>query len=73
MTTALQYASDSAGVMVAKVAPPAAVSIATLFGFHIAELILWGTAIYTLLMIGHKLTTIYHYWKDRKAGLCGDN
>lgn len=50
--------------MVAKAAPPASVSIATLAGVHVNELVLWATLIYTTLMIGHKLVLIY---KDIKV------
>lgn len=40
--------------MVAKSLPPASVSIATVAGIHVSELVLWATLIYTLLMICHK-------------------
>lgn len=50
--------------LVAKAAPPASVSLATLAGFQVSELVLWATLIYTILMIGHKIIAIY---KDLKS------
>lgn len=47
--------------MVAKVAPPATVSLATVMGANVSELVLWATLIYTILMICHKLLQI---WRD---------
>lgn len=44
--------------MVAKTAPPVTVSLATFAGFHVNELLIWATLIYTVLMIGHKLYSI---------------
>jgi len=35
------------------------VSLATLAGVQVSELVLWATLIYTVLMIGHKLIAIY--------------
>jgi len=47
--------------MIAKTAPPATVSLATVAGVQVSEILLWATLIYTVLMIGHKL---YAIWKD---------
>ena len=48
----------------AKLAPPASVSLATVMGVQVSELVLWATLIYTLLLIGHK---VYQIWKDITA------
>ena len=61
MSNTHQTAAESAGAMVAKAAPPASVSIATIAGVPVSELVLWATLIYTLLMICHKLMAI---WRD---------
>lgn len=45
--------------MAAKAAPPATVSIASLAGVQVSEILLWATLIYTVLMIGHKVFQIY--------------
>lgn len=47
--------------MVAKAIPPASVSIATIAGVPVSELVLWATLIYTVLMICHKTIAI---WRD---------
>lgn len=53
------HQTETATALVAKVAPPATVSLATVAGFQVSELVLWATLIYTVLMIGHKLYQIY--------------
>lgn len=45
--------------LVTKAAPPVTVSLATVAGYQVSELVLWATLIYTALMIGHKLVQIY--------------
>jgi hypothetical protein len=63
MTTPHQTAAESAGTMLAKAAPPASVSIATIAGVPVSDLVLWATLIYTLLMIVHKMMSI---WRDMR-------
>ena len=50
-----------------KASPPASVSIATLAGYQVSELLMWATLAYTVLMIGHKLMTIYKEFKTRNC------
>lgn len=45
--------------LVTKAAPPVTVSLATVAGYQVSELVLWATLIYTALMIGHKVYQIY--------------
>lgn len=45
--------------LVTKAAPPVTVSLATVAGYQVSELVLWATLIYTALMIGHKVVQIY--------------
>lgn len=52
--SAQHHATESATAITAKLAPPASVSLATVMGYQVSELILWGTLIYTVLMIAHK-------------------
>ena len=54
-----QHATESGIVLVAKAAPPVSVSIASVAGYQISEVLLWATLIYTILMIGHKIYAIY--------------
>lgn len=52
--------STETGVaLVTKAAPPVTISLATVAGVQVSELVLWATLIYTVLMIGHKLYQIY--------------
>ena len=55
--------SETTTAIVAKVAPPATVSLATVLGVQVSELVLWATLIYTVLLIGHKLWSIYKDFK----------
>ena len=57
MTT--ENTTEGATAIVAKVAPPVTVSLATVYGYQVSELVLWATLIYTVLMICHKLYQIY--------------
>ncbi len=41
--------------LVVKAAPPVSVSLASVLGVQVSELVLWATLIYTLLLISHKL------------------
>lgn len=51
--------TETGATLVAKAMPGASVSLATLAGLQVSELVLWATLIYTVLMIGHKLLAIY--------------
>jgi hypothetical protein len=59
-----QHTAETGAGLAAKAAPPVSISIATVAGYQISELLLWATLIYTVLMIGHKLYQIY---KDVKG------
>jgi hypothetical protein len=50
---------ETVGAIAAKVAPPVTVSLATVYGYQVSDLVIWTTLIYTLLMIGLKLYQIY--------------
>lgn len=55
-----EHAATETGIaLVTKSAPPITVSLATVAGYQVSELVLWATLIYTALMIGHKLIQIY--------------
>lgn len=58
------HVATETGVAIAtKAAPPVGVSLATVAGYQVSELVLWATLIYTSLLIGHK---IYQIYKDIK-------
>lgn len=54
-----QHATESTVAIAAKTAPPVSVSIASVAGYQVSEILLWATLVYTVLMIGHKLYQIY--------------
>ena len=54
-----EQTTEGATALVAKVAPPVTISLATVAGYQVSELVLWATLIYTILMIGHKMYQIY--------------
>jgi hypothetical protein len=58
------HAAESGATLIAKAAPPVSVSIASVAGYQISEVLLWATLVYTVLMIGHKIYVIY---KDVKG------
>ena len=59
-----QHTAETTAAIASKAAPPVTVSIATLAGIQVSEILLWATLIYTVLMIGHKVWQIY---RDIKA------
>ena len=53
------HTTEGATALIAKAAPPVTISLATVAGYQVSELVLWATLIYTILMIGHKMYQIY--------------
>lgn len=62
--------AESAVDMAIKASPPASVSIATLAGIQVSEILMWATLIYTVLMIGHKLMSIWQDFQSKKCKQC---
>lgn len=54
-----QQAAESGSMLFVKAAPPATVSIVTLAGYPVSDILLWATLVYTVLMIAHKIFQIY--------------
>lgn len=54
-----QHTSETGAALATKAAPPISVSLATVAGYQVSEILLWATLLYTVLMIGHKLYQIY--------------
>ena len=46
--------TESGAVVLAKLTPPAGVTLASLMGLPISDLVLWVTFIYTVLLIAQK-------------------
>ena len=59
-----EHTAETTAAIASKVAPPVTVSLATLAGVPVSDLLLWATLVYTVLMIGHKTWQIY---KDIRA------
>jgi hypothetical protein len=55
--------TETTAAIAAKLAPPATVSLASVMGVQVSELVLWATLIYTILLIGHKAWSIYKDFK----------
>lgn len=51
--------TETGAALATKAAPPVTVSLATVAGYQVSELVLWATLIYTTLLIGHKVYQIY--------------
>jgi hypothetical protein len=62
MTT--DHTTEGVAAIVAKAAPPVGVSLATVAGYQVSEILIWATLIYTVLMICHKCYQIYKEVKD---------
>jgi hypothetical protein len=54
-----EHTTEGAAALIAKAAPPVGVSLATVAGFQVSEVLIWATLIYTVLMICHKCYQIY--------------
>jgi len=65
MSNLTNNTTESVSAIVAKAGPPVSISLATIAGYSVAEIVLWATLLYTVLMITHKL---YHMWKDFTGG-----
>lgn len=57
---------ETIGAMAAKVAPPASVSVATIAGIEVSDILLWTTLVYTIVLLAHKLWTWYNEWQLKK-------
>lgn len=58
-------AAETAVDMAIKASPPATVSIATMAGYQVSELVLWATLVYTILMICHKTLAIWREFQSK--------
>ena len=61
---ATEHSTETVVAVASKVAPPVTISLATVAGIQVSELVLWATLIYTVLMIGHKCWQIVKEVKD---------
>jgi hypothetical protein len=59
MSSLTHTTTETATGMITKASAPITVSLATVAGYQVSELLLWCTLIYTVLMVAHKLYSIY--------------
>jgi lysozyme len=62
----MQHETETVASMSAKAGPPISVSLATLAGYDVGELLMLATLAYTLLLIGHKLWSIFVELRERR-------
>jgi len=55
----MTHQEETVGAIATKISPPVGVSLATVYGYQVSEIVLWATLVYTILMIGLKLYQIY--------------
>jgi hypothetical protein len=55
--------NETIAAITVKSAPPVTVSIASICGYPVSDVLVWATLIYTVLLIGQK---IYHIYKEVK-------
>lgn len=55
--------NETVGALAVKATPPVSVSLATVFGYTVSDVLVWATLIYTFLLIIQK---IYHIYKEVK-------
>lgn len=66
MSTTTHQAAESGAALITKATPPVSVSIASVAGYQVSEVLLWATLIYTALLIAHKIYAIYKDVKEAK-------
>lgn len=60
-------AAEAIGASLAKVSPPAAVTVASVSGMGLQDWVYAATLVYTVLLITHHVwTKIYTPWRDRR-------
>jgi len=55
---------ETVAALAVKSAPPVTVSIASICGYPVSDVLVWATLIYTLLLIIQKIYQIYKEVKD---------
>lgn len=63
-----EHQTETITAVAAKVAPPVTVSIATVMGVQVSDLVLWATLLYTVLMI---VKTAYAFYRDIRNSVVG--
>jgi len=56
---------ETTAAVAAKAALPVGVSLATIFGMQVSDLLMWMTLIYTMLLIVHKVWLMYKDFRKK--------
>jgi hypothetical protein len=56
---------ETAAAVAAKAALPVGVSLATIFGMQVSDLLMWMTLVYTMLLIVHKIWLMYKDFRKK--------
>jgi len=56
---------ETAAAVTAKAALPVGVSLATIFGMQVSDLLMWMTLVYTMLLIVHKVWLMYKDFRKK--------
>jgi hypothetical protein len=56
---------ETTAAVAAKAALPVGVSLATIFGIQVSDLLMWMTLIYTMLLIVHKVWLMYKDFRKK--------
>ena len=56
---------ETAAAVAAKSALPVGVSLATIFGMQVSDLLMWMTLVYTMLLIVHKVWLMYKDFRKK--------
>jgi hypothetical protein len=56
---------ETGAAIVAKAALPVGISLATVLGFQVSDILMWMTLIYTFLLIVHKIYLMYKDFRKK--------
>jgi hypothetical protein len=56
---------ETAAAVAAKAALPVGVSLATIFGLQVSDLLMWMTLVYTILLIVHKVWLMFKDFRKK--------
>lgn len=52
---------ETGAAIATKLAPPVTISLASINGYPVSDVVLWITLVYTALLLGHK---VWQVWKE---------
>ena len=61
----MTHDQETTAAITAKAALPVGVSLATVFGYQVSDILMWMTLIYTMLLIIHKVYLMYRDFRKK--------